>query len=1083
MDQIKKRDGSLVPFDSTKIRNAIMKANVRVADEPMTDDDLDFLAQRVVKKLEKENAVPDVEHVQDIVERTLSKAGYSRTAKAYILYRAEHAKMREMRDTLPDIFSNLTFAAAKDVDMKRENANINTDTAMGTMLKFGTESAKDYFDKYIIPSHIAQADKDGDIHIHDKDFYTLTETCCQIDLLKLFKNGFSTGHGYLREPNSIRSYAALACIAIQSNQNEMHGGQSVPNFDYAMAEGVRKTYRKAILKHTAEVLENRNVWPVGKGYEELKKIVNEKNIPVPTMGQKDNDTWPGGFNDKIHEALDTWGLLFTEHYKPITQRAYADTVDETHQAMEAVIHNLNSMHSRAGAQVPFSSINYGTDTSPEGQLVIKEILQATEEGLGNGETPIFPVQIFKVKEGTNYNPGDPNYSLFKQAMKVSAKRLFPNFSFMDTPFNKQYLGRHPDKPYYDEVGYMGCVFPNTIITYQANNQGHITDIEHTWDVLSNQYPVMKHGGSEFIDLSNTDIKIYDTYTKDYVQVKKWIRNPAPEKWLKITCGETFIIVTPDHPLCVCTNKDGQKITNQRIRADEINVVTDSLYKVKNGHTVETKITNISTLPSEMARYCYDVETETDRFDANFFLSHNCRTRVMGNVYDPENEVTPGRGNLSFTSINLPRIAIQSRNLTDDNGNFNAPTDMAKFYRILDERIDLCIEQLLHRFKIQCSKHAYNYPFLMGEGVWINSKKLSPMDTVGEVLKHGTLSVGFIGLAETLVALTGKHHGESEESWKLGYEIIKHMRDRMDQASEQYKLNFSCLATPAEGLCLAENTSVHTTDGLKAIKDIKPGDTLLTYNEQTKKIEPDTVVAAGMTGMRSDIFEIMFNEGTVVRCTSNHPFAKEDEDVNVTWTAAENLKKYACIKAEDGGYRVVTRVEKLDTTIPVYDITMENNHNFFIGPWTGILVHNSGTFVRIDKKKFGIIPGVTDRDYYTNSFHIPVYYPISAFNKIKKEAPFHALTNAGHISYVEVDGDIAKNIDAFEAIIRCMKESGIGYGSVNHPVDRDPICGYVGIINETCPRCGRHDGEAIPLSKLEELRTKYRNMPDITKYIE
>lgn len=1261
MDQIKKRDGSLVPFDSTKIRNAIMKANVRVADEPMTDDDLDFLAQRVVKKLEKENAVPDVEHVQDIVERTLSKAGYSRTAKAYILYRAEHAKMREMRDTLPDIFSNLTFAAAKDVDMKRENANINTDTAMGTMLKFGTESAKDYFDKYIIPSHIAQADKDGDIHIHDKDFYTLTETCCQIDLLKLFKNGFSTGHGYLREPNSIRSYAALACIAIQSNQNEMHGGQAVPNFDYAMAEGVRKTYRKAILKHTAEVLENRNVWPVSKGYEELKKIVNERNIPVPTMGQKDDGTWPGGFNDKIHEALDTWGLLFNEHYKPIAQRAYADTVDETHQAMEAVIHNLNSMHcllpsekvwaeyrdengvntvttmtilelyrlvndvadhhtwlkvysvnpatgkiemkpvyaarrmdkdremvtlvsksgnkvtcttnhkiiqlvdgkltevlpkdathlvinrnvvnastitpdkvrrvydtlgnryddlvvsdivdrkyfnsgdeyvydisvvenenfmladgtfvhnSRAGAQVPFSSINYGTDTSPEGQLVIKEILQATEDGLGNGETPIFPVQIFKVKEGTNYNPGDPNYNLFKQAMKVSAKRLFPNFSFMDAPFNAQYLGRHPDKPYYDEVGYMGCVHANTIVTYKENNQAHATSIETAWNDLARRYPVLTHGGSEFIDLTNTDVTIYDTKAKDYVKVKKWIKNPAPKAWLKITGGDQFIIVTTDHPLMAHLGK--ANMPEQRIRADELTPTVDSLYKVKNGHCVKANITSIEWVAPTPNESCYDVETESDRFDANFFVSHNCRTRVMGNVYDPENEVTPGRGNLSFTSINLPRIAIQARNLTDDDGNFNAPTDMAKFYRILDERIDLCIEQLLHRFKIQCSKHAYNYPFLMGEGVWIDSEKLAPMDTIGEVLKHGTLSVGFIGLAETLVALTGKHHGESEESWKLGYKIVKHIRDRMDQASEQYKLNFSCLATPAEGLCLAENTSIHTTDGLKAIKDIKPGDTLLTYNEQTKKVEPDTVVAAGMTGMRSDIFEIMFNEGTVVRCTSNHPFAKEDEDGNVTWTAAENLKKYACIKAEDGGYRIVTRVEKLDTTIPVYDVTMENNHNFFIGPWTGILVHNSGTFVRIDKKKFGIIPGVTDRDYYTNSFHVPVYYPISAFEKIKKEAPFHELTNAGHISYVEVDGDIAKNIDAFEAIIRCMKESGIGYGSVNHPVDRDPICGYVGIINETCPRCGRHEGEAVPLSKLKELKAKYRNMPDITKYIE
>lgn len=959
MDKIKKRNGSLVKFDPSKIGNAIMKSNVRVAEEPMSEEDIQFLTQRVVKKLEKEGGTPDVEHIQDIVERTLQKAGYTRTAKAYILYRAEHAKMREMRDTLPEIFSNLTFKPASDVDMKRENANINTDTAMGTMLKFGTESAKDFFDKYIIPPHIAEADRDGDIHIHDKDFYTLTETCCQIDLLKLFKNGFSTGHGYLREPNSIRSYAALACIAIQSNQNEMHGGQAIPNFDYAMAEGVRKTYAKAFKKHLAEQVEDKENMlfakePNGtKSYydailDEIKAVYTE--IPQPMIADKER----GDFSEEETETLRRHGITVDGlNYRTIAHRAYNDTVDETHQAMEAVIHNLNSMHcllpsekvwveyrdengvnkvttmtilelyklvndvadhhtwlkvysvnpvagkiemkpvyaarrmdkdremvtlvsksgnkvtcttnhkiiqlvdgkltevlpkdathlvinrnvvnastitpdkvkkaydalgnryddlvmsdivdrkyfnsgdeyvydisvvdnenfmladgtfvhnSRAGAQVPFSSINYGTDTSPEGQLVIKEILQATEEGLGNGETPIFPVQIFKVKEGVNYNPGDPSYDLFRRAMEVSSKRLFPNFSFMDAPFNAQYPGRHPDKPYYDEVGYMGC-----------------------------------------------------------------------------------------------------------------------------------------------------------------------RTRVMGNVYDPENEITPGRGNLSFTSINLPRIALESRMFKEGR---HIGADMNRFYKILDERIDLCVEQLLHRFKIQSSKHAYNYPFLMGEGVWIDSEKLNPMDTVGEVLKHGTLSVGFIGLAETLVALTGKHHGESQESWDLGYGIIKHMRERMDQMSEKYKLNFSLLATPAEGL--------------------------------------------------------------------------------------------------------------------------------------------SGTFVRIDKKKFGILPGITDREYYTNSFHVPVYYPISAFDKIKKEAPFHELTNAGHITYVEVDGDISKNIDAFEAIIRCMKESGIGYGSVNHPVDRDPICGYVGIINEVCPRCGRREGEAVPLSKLEELRTKYHNMPDITKYIE
>lgn len=1298
MDKIKKRNGTYATFDPAKIQTAIMKANVRVAEEPMTEEDLSFLTQRVVKKLEKENEIPDVEHIQDIVERTLSKAGYSRTAKAYILYRAEHAKMREMRDTLPEIFSNLTFKAASEVDMKRENANINTDTAMGTMLKFGTESAKDYFDKFILPPHIAQADHDGDIHIHDKDFYTITETCCQIDLLKLFKDGFSTGHGYLREPNSIRSYAALACIAIQANQNEMHGGQAVPNFDYAMADGVRKTYRKSFLKHLAETLENKGIWPIGTGYQELKKI----DLTVPTLGQADEQKWPNVFDNKIHEALDTYGILVDEDYRHIARRAYMDTVDETHQAMEAVIHNLNTLHARAGAQVPFSSINYGTDTSPEGQLAIREILNATEDGLGNGETPIFPVQIFKVKEGVNYNPGDPNYSLLKQAMRVSAKRLFPNFSFMDAPFNKQYLGKHPDKPWYDEVGYMGCVLCTETVTWQNKDVVKTSKIGEVWDLLvANYHPVLHYGVSSYIDLENSDISIYDSTVQNFVKVKKWIKNPVHKPWLKVTAENgKALVVTEDHPLMADTDTK----TKGRIHAKDLKP-GDRLYYIEDKSSIRpVSITNIETVQPEAlnnGHICYDVETESDRFDVSSFISHNCRTRVMANVYDPENEITPGRGNLSFTSINLPRVAIQSRNMVNEKGEFNSPTNMEKFYRILDERIDLCIEQLLHRFKIQCSKHVYNYPFLMGEGVWINSEKLKPNDTVGELLKHGTLSVGFIGLAETLVALTGKHHGESEESWKLGYEIIKYMRERMDQACKKYKLNLSLLATPGEGLCIAGDTSVQTIDGCKPIKDIKTGDPVVTLNESTGRFEIDTVVAAGQTGIRDDIYEVEFTNGQKIVCTSNHPFAKRSmircdatgkilHGETIEWTQAQYLKEGDRIRSgyrtkSDGGYlrykhgpkgcdylhkmayeyftgqkvpngmvvhhkdenkqhnsdltnlelmtskahkiyhlkdtigrytytienqlgeknsffgkrhseetkkqicktkgfnyvsaeqlakeytettmttaelaakhdlhistvchklrsqgvkidhsrrhyptkkndpltlqlvdeyyqgysakelaekhelsyslvysrlksvgvqfqrnHTVKTVRKLNISIPVYDITMSKNHNFLVGGEEGILVHNSGTFVRSDKKKYGIIPGVTDREYYTNSFHVPVYYNISAFDKIKKEAPFHELTNAGHISYVEVDGDIAKNLDAFEAIIRCMKESGIGYGSINHPVDRDPICGYVGIINEVCPRCGRRENEAVSLEKLEELKKKYRNMPDITEYIE
>ena len=748
-----KRSGEKVPFDASKIRGAIFKANVRNATEKMSDKQLDQLTQAVVAELEKMKAVPTVEQIQDVVEEKLIAADYAKTAKAYILYRAEHQKLREMDDELVKIYSALTFVPAEDADLKRENANINADTAMGTMLKYGSEGAKSFYDKYVIPPHIAKAHAEGQIHIHDKDFYTLTETCCQIDLIKLFHNGFSTGHGYLREPNAISSYAALACIAIQANQNEMHGGQSVPNFDYSMAQGVDKTYSKEYFKALIQFFQVSKAMP----YDQVKAMVDnvKENLgghvdmdKAQAYGQKVAGYLPRHQRENGFEEITQEEALQAAQYA--AQTAWRETDKATYQAMEALVHNLNTMNSRAGAQVPFSSLNYGTDTSEQGRMVIRNLLLATEAGLGDGETPIFPVQIFKVKEGVNYNEGDPNYDLFKLAMRVSAKRLFPNFSFLDAPFNLQYY-----KPgdYDTEVAYMGC-----------------------------------------------------------------------------------------------------------------------------------------------------------------------RTRVMGNVHDKNREVTCGRGNLSFTSINLPRIGIE------------AQKDIKKFYEILDERIDLCIEQLLHRFKIQCSKKAYNYPFLMGQGVWIDSEKLDRYDSVAEVLKHGTLSVGFIGLAETLKSLLGAHHGESEKARILGLEIIGHMRSRMDAESEKRGLNFSLLATPAEGL--------------------------------------------------------------------------------------------------------------------------------------------SGRFVRMDKKRYGLIPGVTDKDYYTNSFHIPVYYNISAYEKIRKEAPYHALTNAGHISYVELDGDTANNLEAFESIVRCMHDCGIGYGSINHPVDRDPICGYVGVIGEVCPRCGRREGEAVSPERIKELRKLY-----------
>ena len=733
-EYITKRDGRRVVYDEGKIAAAIERAFDAV-ESGKGNEEAKRLAGIVTREINaRESAeIPSVEDIQDQVEQTLITEGYAKTAKAYILYRAERSRTREAKTRLMHILEDITFKDASESDVKRENANIDGDTAMGTMLKYGSESAKQFYDMYVLNPEHARAHREGDIHIHDLDFLTLTTTCTQIDLTQLFKGGFSTGHGVLREPQDIGSYSALACIAIQSNQNDQHGGQAIASFDYDMAPGVAKTYIKEYrraLGAALELLLNHDA-----ANEEAKSIVRQIENEIgakPTL--KPNKEFDDALRERLTAMSDEATAERIIHYA--TERGYRETERRTYQAMEAFIHNLNTMHSRAGAQTPFSSINYGMDTSPEARMVMRNLLLATESGLGNGETPIFPIQIFRVKEGVSYNPGDPNYDLFRLAIRVSAKRLFPNFSFVDAPFNLKYYkpGHHET-----EIAYMGC-----------------------------------------------------------------------------------------------------------------------------------------------------------------------RTRVIGNVYDPTREVCNRRGNLSFTSINLPRIAIESHG------------DIDKFFKTLDERMDLVFEQLDERFEIQARKKVRNYPFLMGEGVWLDSEKLGWDDEVREVLKHGTLSVGFIGLAETLVALIGEHHGQSERAQQLGLKIIGHMRDRCDARSEEKKLNYTLLATPAEGL--------------------------------------------------------------------------------------------------------------------------------------------SGRFVKIDQKRYGKIEGVTDREYYTNSFHIPVYYPISAFDKIRLEAPYHALTNAGHISYIEMDGDPTKNLDAFEAVVRAMHDAGIGYGSINHPVDRDPVCGYNGIIGDVGPQCGRQEEE-------------------------
>ena len=742
-----KRTSEEVPYDPEKIKKAIAKAfNAGFKKEGVEKANLDALTMNVQNKLIARGLTrPNIEDIQDIVEETLMESGYVSTAKSYVLYRAERTRVRDSRSRLMKVYEEITFNDAKYNEIKRENANVNGDTAMGTMLKYGSEGAKEFYHDFLIKPEFSEAHRNGDIHIHDLDFYAMTTTCTQIDLLRLFKGGFSTGHGVLREPNDIQSYAALACIAIQSNQNDQHGGQSIVSFDYGLAPGVIKTFNHCYCRNIQKGLELTTSDDVSE--ETIKQIAEKlkedgKQLRLSEYADYQSaetillrKQYPDLSNEEI-ERVQKWSL----------KQSIKETDRATYQAMEALIHNLNTMHSRAGAQTPFSSINYGMDTSPEGRMVIKNVLLAHEAGLGGGETPIFPIHCFRVKEGINVKEGEPNYDLFKLACRVSAKRLFPNFVFQDAPFNLKYY-------------------------------------------------------------------------------------------------------KPGHP--------------------------------------ETEI-----------------------------AAMGCRTRVLANVYDPSNEICARRGNLSFTSINLPRIAIRAKG------------DLNWFYTELQKKLELVVDQLLERFEIQCSRKVKNFPFLMGEGVWLDSEKLGPEDEVREVLKHGTLSIGFIGLAETLVALIGKHHGQSAEAQKLGLEIIGFMRKFTDEQAQRRHLNFSLLATPAEGL--------------------------------------------------------------------------------------------------------------------------------------------SGRFVEKDKILFGTLPGITDRDYYTNSFHIPVYFPISIVEKIRLEAPYHALTNAGHITYVELDGDTTENLEAFEKIVHLMRKSGIGYGAINHPIDHDPACGYNGIIRDRCPKCGREEDADHPFQRIRRI---------------
>ena len=753
-----KRNGKKVSFDGSKIAIAIKKGfdSVVAEDEngehikKYNEKDIQKVYHSIIKRIEKENEENGrikIETIQDMIESELQKKGYEDVYKNFSEYRERRNQSRQLffdeKKTHKFLKSieGLGLKSANEDNNKRENANVDGDTAMGTMLQYGSTVSKEFAKSYLMKKKFSEAHDNGDIHIHDMDFLPMgTTTCMQIELDRLFKNGFSTGHGHLREPKDIMSYSSLAAIAIQSNQNDQHGGQSIPAFDYYMAPGVLKTFKKQFKQQIYDLLD----------YSDLLSFINIDRI-VREIDKLNSIEFDIEIFEPIYKESKSIKRMFEKSYEKAIQK----TNRTTYQAMEAFVHNLNTMHSRAGAQVPFSSINLGTDTSAEGRMVIKNFLLSTDAGLGKGETPIFPVSIFKVKEGVNYNPEDKNYDLFKLACKVSAKRLFPNFSFLDAPFN---LAFYQEGNYKTEVGYMGC-----------------------------------------------------------------------------------------------------------------------------------------------------------------------RTRLMSDVTDLNNQTTGGRGNLSFTSINLPRIAIRNGICLKE----REKADMDNFYKELADMMDLVRDQLLERFEVQCSKHSYNFPFLLEQGVWADGDKLKPNDRLRKLLKHGSLTLGFIGLAESLKALIGKHHAESEEAQKLGLEIIGFMRKRCDEYSKQYNLNFTLIATPAEGL--------------------------------------------------------------------------------------------------------------------------------------------SGRFVGIDKAIFGKIKGVTDRDYYTNSFHVPVYYQTSIKHKLEIEAPYHNLTNGGHISYIELGGDTTTNVEAFESVIRMMKETGIGYGAINHPVDRDPVCGYVGVIGDVCPGCGRKEFDSVPIERINEYK--------------
>jgi len=861
------------------------------------------------------------------------------------------------------------------------------------MLKVGSTVMKDYAWKNLLKPRHVKKHTDGLIHIHDGDFLALCINCLYIPLRKLLDNGFSTGHGYLRSPTSINAASSLTCIAIQSSQNDFFGGQAIPLLDYDLAPYVGMSYVRNLFTAIGDYLWDHEDIDLDKFTEDYKKLCKSSIDPYLKKHRTIMDDEGHTFLTEsiVKFLLDQDIILSLSKVYKLEDLARRKTETQTFQAMEAMVHNLNTMQSRAGSQTPFSSVNFGTDTSWEGRLVSKCTMQAFDKGLGKGETAIFPIAIFRMKKGIT-DKGSPNYDLFKMSCEVSAKRLFPNWVNVDAPYNLKYY--KPEDPR-TQIAAMGATAKGMVALTIYDTKGEVVqtfidDISLAGEVLLLYPDVIKNqDGSKtyqvfdehtfYLELDPNRVKIADSYsgTRKWVGVKKfmfwadphakWIRftyryQTESETGLKLTadfsekketespdslCDKEFsrrrknfdmeLIVTEDHPLSVY-----DWYLKKYIRTEAEDIRLGVQLHPTNPNAVEAVwVSDRDEYHPNGTLVGYDFETESDHFDLDYIVSHNCRTRVISNVYDPKHEICYGRGNLFWTTLNLPYIALEVKEslekITYPDG-YSKPLLIDAFFKRLDQEIDDILDFSRDRLRIISKRKAFNYPFAMGQHEYVDSEKLNLNDSIEEVIKQGTISVGFIGLAETLIALIGKHHGESEEAQELGLKIVSFMRARMDQESKNTNMNYSLMATPAEG------------------------------------------------------------------CT--------------------------------------------------------------------------GRLCKLIAKRFGIIPGITDKKYLVNSSHVPPKFHISVADKIRIEAPYHELENAGHIFYCEQDADISKNPEALEDIVTMAADAGCGYIAVNHPVTRDPVCGYVGPLNPdgTCPRCGRKEYEGVTARKLLNL-TAYSPDPE------